>query len=71
MSLLAIGVMKVFSYKNNYNFLNIDVNLLNLFYCQNQFKNQGTKLIPDDPSTQAQVLQRMYEVCIFEFSSVV
>ena len=60
--------MKVFSYKYNCNFLYINVNLSNLFYYQNLFKNQGTKLIPDDPSTQAQVLQQMYEVCIFEFS---
>lgn len=31
-------------------------------YLENTFKEQGTKLIPDDPGTQAEVLQRMYEV---------
>ncbi|XP_047128874.1 glutathione S-transferase A [Hydra vulgaris] len=30
-------------------------------YLENQFKNHGTKLIPDEPGKQAMVLQRMYE----------
>ena len=30
-------------------------------YLENRFKTQGMKLIPDDPMTQARVLQRMYE----------
>jgi len=30
-------------------------------YLENQFKNQGTKLIPDEPLDQANVLQRMFE----------
>eukprot|EP00111_Clytia_hemisphaerica_P024054 TCONS_00070904-protein len=32
------------------------------YYLESQFKNQGTKLIPDDAENQALVLQRMYEV---------
>ncbi|XP_029938077.1 glutathione S-transferase A-like [Salarias fasciatus] len=30
-------------------------------YLENQFKSQGTKLIPDDPAKQAMVYQRMME----------
>ncbi|XP_057290751.1 glutathione S-transferase A-like [Hydractinia symbiolongicarpus] len=30
-------------------------------YLENQFKKQGTQLIPDDAAKQALVLQRMYE----------
>jgi len=38
---------------------------------QNQFKNQGTKLIPDEPKKQAEVLQRMYEVWFILISEIV
>lgn len=30
-------------------------------YLESQFKNQGTRLIPDEPTKQANILQRMYE----------
>nr|XP_014345153.1 PREDICTED: glutathione S-transferase A-like [Latimeria chalumnae] len=33
-----------------------------LFSFQNQFKSQGTQLIPDSPAEQALVYQRMFEV---------
>ncbi|XP_051811652.1 glutathione S-transferase A-like [Acanthochromis polyacanthus] len=32
------------------------------FFLENEYKSQGTKLIPDSPDVQAQMYQRMFEV---------
>ncbi|XP_051811650.1 glutathione S-transferase A-like [Acanthochromis polyacanthus] len=40
------------------------------FFLENQYKSQGTKLIPDSPDAQALVYQRMFEVLTLHHKTV-